>query len=34
MYESLEAILEDCGDELTKVENTLEVLQAHGSAFC
>ena len=34
MYESREAILEECGDELTKVENTLEVLQANGSWFC
>ena len=34
MYENREAILEECGDELTKVENTLEVLQANGSWFC
>ena len=34
MYDNREAILEECGDELTKVENTLEVLQANGSWFC
>lgn len=33
MCDNRETTLEECRDELTKVENTLEVLLANGSRF-
>ena len=34
MYENREAILEECGDDIAKAQNTLMALRTNGSWFC
>ena len=34
MYDNREAILEECGDDIAKAQNTLMALRTNGSWFC
>ena len=34
MYDNREAILEECGDDIAKAQNTLTALRTNGSWFC